>query len=190
MQLFEIFATVGLKSDQFNRDIDAAAKKGESFGANVGKIFSKVGQVAAVGLGAAATAFTGLSVKALQFTGELEQNVGGAEAVFAEFAEDVEQKGSKAFKNMGVSASDFMATANKMGALMQGSGIDIETSMELSTRAMQRAADVASIMGIDTASAMESIAGAAKGNFTISNIVRHSGDAMLIAGERYQRCAA
>jgi hypothetical protein len=39
--------------------------------------------------------------------------------------------------------------------------------MDLSTRAMQRAADVASIMGIDLDSAMESIAGAAKGNFTI-----------------------
>ena len=39
--------------------------------------------------------------------------------------------------------------------------------MELSTQAMQRAADVASVMGIDTSMAMESIAGAAKGNFTM-----------------------
>ena len=68
---------------------------------------------------------------------------------------------------MGVSANDFMATANKMGALMQGSGISVEKSMDLSTKAMQRAADVASIMGIDLDSAMESIAGAAKGNFTM-----------------------
>jgi phage-related protein len=60
-----------------------------------------------------------------------------------------------------------MATANKMGALMQGSGIGIEESMDLSTKAMQRAADVASIMGIDLNSAMESVAGAAKGNFTM-----------------------
>ena len=36
-----------------------------------------------------------------------------------------------------------------------------------STQAMQRAADVASVMGIDTSMAMESIAGAAKGNFTM-----------------------
>jgi phage-related protein len=39
--------------------------------------------------------------------------------------------------------------------------------MDLSGQAMQRAADVASIMGIDVNSAMESIAGAAKGNFTM-----------------------
>jgi hypothetical protein len=34
---------------------------------------------------------------------------------------------------------------------------------------MQRAADVASVMGLDTTMAMDSIAGAAKGNFTMIN---------------------
>ncbi len=68
---------------------------------------------------------------------------------------------------MGLSQSQYLATANKMGALMQGSGFSIKESMEMSTTAMQRAADVASIMGIDIDSAMESIAGAAKGNFTM-----------------------
>jgi phage-related protein len=54
-----------------------------------------------------------------------------------------------------------------MGSLMQGSGLDTQKAMDLSGQAMQRAADVASIMGIDINSAMESIAGAAKGNFTM-----------------------
>jgi phage-related protein len=54
-----------------------------------------------------------------------------------------------------------------MGALFQGAGFSIEESSGLASDAMQRAADVASIMGIDTAMAMESIAGAAKGNFTM-----------------------
>jgi phage-related protein len=60
-----------------------------------------------------------------------------------------------------------MATANKMGSLFQGSGLEQVRAMELSTKAMQRAADVASVMGIDATWAMESIAGAAKGNFTM-----------------------
>ena len=37
----------------------------------------------------------------------------------------------------------------------------------MTAKAMQRAADVASVMGIDTSMALESIAGAAKGNFTM-----------------------
>ena len=121
----------------------------------------------ATSVGVAATAVAGLVGKAVTMAGDLEQQIGGTEAVFEEFASTVQDKAAKAFDQMGISANDFMATANKMGALMQGSGIDIETSMELSTAAMQRAADVASIMGIDVNAAMESVAGAAKGNFTM-----------------------
>ncbi len=54
-----------------------------------------------------------------------------------------------------------------MGALFQGSGIEQQKSLDLTTKAMQRAADMASVMGIDMSIAMESVAGAAKGNFTM-----------------------
>ncbi|MFV0413400.1 MAG: phage tail protein, partial [Oscillospiraceae bacterium] len=128
---------------------------------------ASVAAAAAAGLAAAATAFAGIATKALNLGGELEQNLGGAEAVFGNFAEGVKKKADDAYKNMGLSASDFLATANQMGALFQGSGFGIEESADLSTKAMQRAADVASIMGIDVNSAMQSIAGAAKGNFTM-----------------------
>ena len=119
------------------------------------------------GAAAVGTAFTAITAKALDFAGSLEQNIGGSEAVFKEFASTIQDTADTAFKNMGLSASDFLATANKMGALMQGSGISIKDSADLSAKVMQRAADVASIMGIDVSFAMESIAGAAKGNFTM-----------------------
>lgn len=121
----------------------------------------------ATSVGVASTAIAGLIGKSVSMAGDLEQQMGGTKAVFGEFADTVQERAAGAFEKMGVSANDFMATANKMGALMQGSGLDIETSMELSTQAMQRAADVASIMGIDVNAAMESVAGAAKGNFTM-----------------------
>lgn len=95
----------------------------------------------------------------------LEQSLGGSEAVFGGFAKNVQKTAQSAYKNMGLSASDYMATANKMGSLFQGSGISQAKSLELTTKTMQRASDVASVMGIDTSMAMESIAGAAKGNF-------------------------
>ena len=104
---------------------------------------------------------------AINAGGELEQNLGGTEAVFGEFAKKVQKTADDAYKNMGMSASDYMATANKMGSLFQGSGVQQERALELTTKAMQRAADVASVMGLDTSAAMESIAGAAKGNFTM-----------------------
>ena len=98
---------------------------------------------------------------------ELEQNLGGTEAVFGAFADSIQSKASESYTNMGMSASDYMATANKMGSLFQGSGLEQVQAVELTSQAMQRAADVASVMGITTESAMEAIAGAAKGNFTM-----------------------
>lgn len=117
-----------------------------------------------------ATAGIGLAIKkSLGLGAELEQNLGGTEAVFGKYADNLQTKARDAYKNMGLSASDYMATANKMGSLFQGSGVSQVKSLDMTQKAMQRAADVASVMGIDTSMAMESIAGAAKGNFTMIN---------------------
>lgn len=127
-----------------------------------------VARKAVVGtFGAVATSAAVAIKSAIPLGMELEQNLGGTEAVFGKYANTVQALSEQAYKNMGLSASDYMATANKMGSLFQGSGLEQVRAMELSTQAMQRAADVASVMGIDTAMAMESIAGAAKGNFTM-----------------------
>ena len=143
-------------------------KKGFESGLDKMQSIAKTGfKAIATSVGVASTAIAGLIGKAVTMAGDLEQQIGGTEAVFGKFAGTVQDKAAKAFDQMGLSANDFMATANKMGALMQGSGLSIEDSMDLSTQAMQRAADVASIMGIDVQMAMDSVAGAAKGNFTM-----------------------
>lgn len=135
----------------------------ESAGTSVG---AKIGAFAKKALAAAAI---GKFLKdSLMQGAELEQNIGGAHAVFGDkLYSQLESRATTAYKNMGLSASDYYATANKMGSLFQGSGISQQKSLQLTTDAMQRAADVASVMGIDTTMAMESIAGAAKGNFTM-----------------------
>ena len=103
--------------------------------------------------------------------GDLEQSIGGSEAVFGSFASSIQKTGEEAYKNLGVSQNSYLETANKMGALFQGSGIDQRTSLDLTEKSMQRAADMASVMGIDMQSALDSVAGAAKGNFTKRNLV-------------------
>lgn len=121
--------------------------------------------------GAALVAVGAASVKlvkdVIEKTGELEQNLGGSESVFGDYAQRMQKAGEEAYKNLGISQSEYLATANKMGALLQGTGIDAEKSADITEKAMQRAADMASVMGIDMSAAMESVAGAAKGNFTM-----------------------
>lgn len=150
--------TKGISSTLANELSGSATQTGQSTGS---KIASSIkGVLIGAGIGKALGT-------ALNLGGELEQNLGGTEAVFGQFAGSIQQSASNAYKNMGLSASDYMATANKMGSLFQGSGVTQQKSLELTSAAMQRAADVASVMGVDTSTAMESIAGAAKGNFTM-----------------------
>lgn len=130
----------------------------------IGKTALKTAGVVTAALG---TAFVGLVSASVKARGEIEQQIGGTEAVFGQYANEIQEMAKKSFETMGTSANDYMATINKMGALMKGSGIDTKTAMDLSSQAMQRAADVASVMGISMEDAMNSIAGAAKGNFTM-----------------------
>lgn len=141
---------------------DTSASVGTSSGSAFGSMFKKA--IAAAGIGIALKKVVG---DAFAEGGELQQNLGGTEAVFGQFAKSIQDQAVSAYKNMGMSASDYMATANKMGSLFQGSGIEQQKALDMTSQAMQRAADVASVMGIDMGMAMESIAGAAKGNFTM-----------------------
>jgi len=174
----------------FKGDDSDLDKKSSGISSKMGGIAKSVGSAFVKGTAVAGTALIGLIGKSVSMAGELEQQLGGTEAVFQDFAKgewlsvmdgtfqavtesgktnfvSLQDVAKNAFGTMGLSANDYMATINKMGALMQGSGISTEKSMNLSAQAMQRAADVASIMGIDIDSAMESVAGAAKGNFTM-----------------------
>lgn len=137
--------------------------KFDGFKAALGGIGAVLGSITAAA-GAAAVA---MAKTVVQSFGELEQNLGGSEAVFRDYAESIQKVGEEAYKNLGVSQSQYLATANKMGALFQGSGLEVAESYELTTQAMQRAADMASVMGIDMQMALDSVAGAAKGNFTM-----------------------
>ena len=136
----------------------AGTSAGESWGSKFASAAKKA--LAAIGIGK-------IVGDALNAGAEYEQNLGGTEAVFGQFANKIQDTAKTAYKNMGLSASDYMATANKMGSLFQGSGLEQQRALELTADAMQRAADVASVMGLDTQMAMDSIAGAAKGNFTM-----------------------
>lgn len=155
-----------------------AEKKVKNSSNGIGKAFSKmfsgIGKAAGVcgkaivaGLGAGAAAMGALVVKSMGLAGELEQNLGGSEAVFKHWSAQVQGSAKEAYKNMGLSESEYLANANKMGALFQGMGFSIGESASMSADMMQRAADVASIMGIPLESAMEAVNGMAKGNFTM-----------------------
>ena len=145
---------------------DSAEQSGGKF-EKLGGILKGIGVAMGAVVVAAGAAAIKLGKDVVQQFGELEQNLGGSEAVFGNYAASIQKTGEEAYNNLGVSQSQYLATANKMGALFQGTGIEQVKSLELTEKAMQRAADMASVMGIDMQTALDSVSGAAKGNFTM-----------------------
>jgi len=58
-----------------------------------------------IAVAAGAAAFQ-LGKEVVQQFGELEQNLGGSEAVFGKYAASIQKTGEEAYKNLGVSQSD------------------------------------------------------------------------------------
>ena len=114
--------------------------------------------------GLSALGFGAMIKNAISLAGDLQQNIGGSESVFKNYAGTIQKT---AASSLGLSQSKYLATATKMGSLFQGSGFSVAQSADMVTQSMQRASDVASIMGISVDSAMEAVAGMAKGNFTM-----------------------
>lgn len=167
-QIVGKFAIEGADKAKKNiSDVTAQGEKSSSALSKFGKVMGTVGK-GVLAVGGAVTAGSVALVKGVQSSyGELQQNLGGSEAVYGQYASNIQEIAKDAYKNMGMSQSEYLATANKMGSLLQGSGIEQKEALDMTAKAMQRASDVASVMGIDMSMAMESITGACKGNFTM-----------------------
>lgn len=192
MDVFKLMGRIAIDASDAIGEIDSFAKKvnnaSKKITTSIGKIshaftgtikgLNQIGEVTeragrriaqgiAVGAAAVATAAATMGKSALNIRSGIEQGMGGAEAVFQQYAQHIKDSSKDAWKTAGLSVEEYLATANKMGSLFKGAGFSEMQSVEYTANAMQRAADVASIMGISMDSAMESVAGMAKGNFTM-----------------------
>lgn len=152
---------------QLSDEVNAGGGPFQNALGKLGGIAKAGGKAISAGIAAGATGIAALTGKMLNARAELEQQLGGSEAVFGQYATNIQNIAKDSYKNMGLSQNEFLAGANKMGSLYQGAGVSVQDSMKMSAEAIQRATDVASIMGIDTSFALESVAGMAKGNFTM-----------------------
>lgn len=149
---------------------DEVDKNSGPFQSALGKLggFAKTAGVAiGAGMLAGAAGLAALTTKMVLSSAELEQQLGGSEAVFGQYAATIQEQAKKAYSNAGLSQQEFLQGANKMGSLFQGAGFDVQSSMKMSGESMQRASDIASIMGISTTDALDAVTGMAKGNFTM-----------------------
>lgn len=168
MTVEELNVIVRANKDDFDRKIRMVnenlvnvKKQAEDTSAGTLSAFKTLASgLSALGIGA-------IIKNAIILAGDLQQNIGGSELVFKNYAGTIQKTAETAASSLGLSQSKYLATATKMGSLFQGSGFSVAQSADMVTQSMQRASDVASIMGISVGSAMEAVAGMAKGNFTM-----------------------
>lgn len=168
MTVEELNVIVSANKDDFDRKIRQVndnlvnvKKQSEDTSAGAMESFKSLASgLASLGIG-------NMVKQAISLAGDLQQNIGGSESVFKNYAGTIQKTAETAASSLSLSQSKYLATATKMGSLFQGSGFSVAQSADMVTQSMQRASDVASIMGISVDSAMEAVAGMAKGNFTM-----------------------
>lgn len=164
----ELRVIVTAETDDYVKGMKKSRRETDLLGDTAENSSNRImGTFRSLGKGIVALGIGKLLKDSVNFAGELEQNVGGAESVFKSYAGTIRDTAKTAYSSLGLAESDYLATATKMGALFQGTGMSAAKSADMTVKAMQRAADVASIMGIGIEEAMYSISGAAKGNFTM-----------------------
>lgn len=119
-EIFRLFGTIAINNEDANNSIDQTNTKASKLHSAMNSAFSGIGKAASVcgkaivtGLAAGTAAMSALVVKSMGLAGELEQNMGGSAAVFGIQAQHMQAVAANAYKNMGLSQSEYLA--NEIG---------------------------------------------------------------------------
>lgn len=132
---------------------------GEGIGKNLVKGIKKM--IAAAGIG-----------KALKDTimegANLEQSLGGVEAIFGDAADKVKANARAAFQTAGVSANEYMEGVTSFAAsLLNSTGGNAQLAADVADKAFRDMSDNANRFGTDMASIQNAYQGFAKQNYTM-----------------------
>lgn len=127
---------------------DVGEKSGFSFSSGFGKVMATGGKVALAASAAVATGIAVITKQAVSNYAEYEQLVGGIEKLYGDAADTVKQYANDAFKTVGMSANQYMASTTAFSAkLLNDFGGDSEKAAEYANKAMMQIADNANTFG-------------------------------------------
>lgn len=164
MNLFDLEATIRLDSGEYEKGIEQAKSKTESFSS----FAIAKGQLIADGLKAGAQAVAGFVSDAVGNFSEYQQLVGGVETLFGTSADTVKSYADNAFSSAGMSANDYMDTVTSFSAsLISSLGGDTAAAAEIGNMAIVDMSDNVNKMGSSMESVQNAYQGFAKGNYTM-----------------------
>ncbi|MDQ5861932.1 MAG: hypothetical protein M3536_06690, partial [Actinomycetota bacterium] len=173
VELGSAFISVGLGTNKLGPEIkkvfgEAEAEAG-SAGASAGKSFSGKfsGFMKSAALPAAGIS-GGLGLTAKNF-GDIaavaEQNLGAVETVFGRASDGVSRYASNSASAVGLSSSSYNQLSAVTGSALKSAGVSVDDLATKNDELITRGADLASVFGGDTASAVGAMGAAFRGEF-------------------------
>lgn len=177
MDVFNLYAKLSLNTDDYEKGVEKA-KGGAS---SLMDVFSGtlLGNVVSDGLRTVANGITEIGKTAanmavsigkasLDSYADYEQLVGGVETLYKDSAGIIENYAKDAYKNVGLSANDYMETSTSFAAALVSSlGGDTEKAAEMANIAISDMSGNANKMGTNISSIQDAYNGFAKQNYTM-----------------------
>lgn len=147
-------------ASQFRQEMSTVGGTAETTGSRL----AAFGKVAAVALGAvAATAITGFVGDSTRAFSDLEQAVGGTEAVFGTASQVIDDFAKTSAESVGLSEAEFRDATTLIGGQLKRMTGDVQLAAEQSVVLTQTAADLAATYGGTTKQAVEALGSAFRG---------------------------
>ena len=177
MDVFNLNAKLSLDTADYERQLNDASGKTTSFwdvfsGTFLGNAvfdgLKAVGStIVSVGKSAAGAALD-IGKASLSSYADYEQLVGGVETLYKDSAGIIEGYAKDAYKNVGLSANEYMETSTSFAAALVSSlGGDTQKAAEMANTAISDMSDNANKMGTNISSIQDAYNGFAKQNYTM-----------------------
>jgi uncharacterized protein YukE len=167
MNVFELFASITLDTDDYEKQLGEAKQKTSTFGDVLKATLTS--QAIVTGVKTIANGIRSIGQASLKGYAEYEQLVGGIDTLFGETtAKKVISYAENAYMTAGLSANQYMETVTSFSAsLLQSLGGDTEAAAEYANMAITDISDNANKMGSSMESIQNAYQGFAKQNFTM-----------------------
>lgn len=164
MNVFDLYARLGLDSSEYDKGIDnSKAKAG-----GIGSALATAAKVGTAALSAAAAGVAAFTKSAISSYADFEQLSGGIETLFGESASKVMAFADEAFKTAGLSANEYMeSTISSAAAMINSLGGDQAAAAELMNMSITDMADNVNKMGTTMEAVQNAYRGFSRGNFTM-----------------------
>jgi phage-related protein len=177
LDVFNLYAKLSLNTSEYEKGVEKAKGGASSLMdvfsgtvlgnavtdglRNIANGFVTIGKMA---IGAAIS----IGKSSLDSYGEYEQLIGGVETLYKDSAKVVEQYAKRAFKNVGMSANDYMETSTSFAAsLVSSLAGDTNAAAEMSNMAISDMADNWNKMGSSVQSVQDAYRGFSKQNYVM-----------------------